>query len=36
MCAKIEAMAKHDPTCMPMEAWVAQMRKKMIEPQCVA
>jgi hypothetical protein len=27
--AKTEAMVKQDPTCMPMEAWVAQMRAKM-------
>lgn len=31
--AKTEAMVKQDPTCMPMEAWAAQMRKKMEQPQ---
>jgi catechol 2,3-dioxygenase len=27
--AKTETMVKQDPTCMPMEAWVAQMRQKL-------
>ena len=27
--AKTEAMVKQDPTCQPMEQWVAQMKKKM-------
>jgi catechol 2,3-dioxygenase len=27
--AKTEALVKQDPTCMPMEVWVAQMRAKM-------
>ena len=26
---KTEAMVKQDPTCQPMDAWVAQMKKKM-------
>jgi hypothetical protein len=31
--AKTEAMVKQDPTCQPMEAWVAQMRQKMGKQQ---
>lgn len=27
--AKTEALVRQDPTCQPMEAWVAQMRAKM-------
>ena len=27
--AKTEAMVKQDPTCQPMDVWVAQMKKKM-------
>jgi catechol 2,3-dioxygenase len=27
--AKTEALVKQDPTCQPMDAWVAQMKKKM-------
>ena len=27
--AKTEAMVKQDPTCQPMDAWIAQMKKKM-------
>jgi hypothetical protein len=27
--AKTEALVKQDPTCQPMDAWIAQMKKKM-------
>ena len=27
--ATTEAMVKQDPTCQPMDAWVAQMKQKM-------
>ena len=27
--AETEALVKQDPTCQPMDAWVAQMKKKM-------
>ena len=30
--AKTEAMVKQDPSCKPMEVWVAEMRKKMEQP----
>jgi len=33
--AKTEAMVKQDPTCMPMEVFVAQMRQKMAAPEIV-
>jgi hypothetical protein len=36
MCAKTETTVKQDPTCMPMEAWMAQMRKKMGQPKPAA
>ena len=26
--AKTEAMVEQDPTCQPMDAWVAQMKQK--------
>jgi hypothetical protein len=31
--ANTEAMVRQDPTCQPMEVWVAQMRQKIGEPK---
>lgn len=33
--AKTEAMVKQDPTCLPMEVFTAQMKKKMRAPEAV-
>ena len=33
--AKTEAMVKQDPTCMPTDQFVAQMKKKMASPEIV-
>jgi len=33
--AKTEAMVKKDPTCLPKEVFVAQMKKKMAQPETV-
>jgi catechol 2,3-dioxygenase len=33
--AKTEAMVKQDPTCLPMEVFVAQMKKKLAAPEAV-